>query len=161
MQIQQVKAEDNLRKWLSGQVANWNLFHGDKVRHDWIEPAFGSSMGIPDCALQYQGQTWAIELKHWYRLRDGVQYKVRPVQRRYHHINYNAGKKCLIMATVVTASYNELVLIRGDNVPLRDYCVMQGSGCNQGIKQTIVPTVVEDRVFETVIATLVAPSWWE
>jgi hypothetical protein len=172
MDIQDINSEQMLRDWLAMNIVAWNALHVDKVGHEWIEPTFGSSMGISDAKVSYRAVTWGVELKHWYERREGVNYKIRPVQRRYNVMGVKSGRKLLIMATVVKAGYVDLVLIRGDKAPLRDYCNIKGSGCEDGIEQTIVPQSCpleygyvttppsQWTPFGWILKTLSNQSWW-
>lgn len=157
--LDDITSEDDLRKWLAHQIIIRNEKHVMKIRLTWIEPAFGSSMGAPDAQIDYQGESFGFELKHFHRLARGVCYKIRPVQRRYHVMGFRGGKKLLVMATIVNANNNELVLIRGDNVPLRDYCDIKGSGCEKGIKQTHVP--ISPYPFDGIIDIVTNYRWWK
>lgn len=176
MEIQAIKDEQMLRQWLAGRIVAWNTKNVDKVRLDWIEPTFGSSVGLPDCSIRFRAHDFGIELKHLYRLQKGVCWKIRPVQRRYHKMGVKAGKKLLMVATVASDGYNELVLVRGDKVPLRDYCSIVGSGCETGIVQTVVPQscpleygiigsppalwTEHNGPFEWLLTKISQPSWW-
>lgn len=157
MLFENIKNEQHLRDWLSGQIIAWNMRHNDRVALEWIEPTFGSSMGISDCKITYKSVTFGVELKHWFKKRDGVCYKIRPVQRRYNFMGVRAGRKLLILASIDKGDYNELVAIRGDNVPLRDYCFILGSGCEDGIIQTVFS---EDDAFASFLTCISADKWW-
>lgn len=157
--IDDITSEDDLRHWLAHQILIRNEKNVMKIKLTWIEPAFGSTIGAPDAQIDYAGQSFGFELKHFHRLTRGVFYKIRPVQRRYHVMGFRGGKKLLIMATIANENSNELVLIRGDNVPLRDYCDIKGSGCQKGIKQTEVPLTAYplDGVMDIVTNYI----WWK
>lgn len=157
MYIQEISSEQNLREWTTQEVGIWNANNLAKVTLDWIEPTFGSSMGISDASIGYNGNTFGFELKHLYERKAGVCYKIRPVQRRFNVMGFKSGKKLLIFASVVSEDKTELVLIRGDKVPLRDYCYMDGSNCKYGITQTVVPHL---NPFSFILHTINKPDWW-
>jgi len=158
MNVQDIKSEQNLRDWLGSEVINWNRAGNKKVGLDWIEPTFGSSMGISDCAITYSGATFGVELKHLYARRDGaVCYKIRPVQRRYNFMGVKAGRKLLLFASVAKGGTIELVLIRGDKLPLRDYCHMEGSGCETHLEQVILRLTTP---FSHFLRTITDNDWW-
>jgi hypothetical protein len=85
------KKENDLR----GELRS-DLLIGDRLR--WIEPAFGSTVGLPDCFLPFgeigSGKVLWLELKVGVRERkqskvladgrmvDGLRYTVRPAQRK-------------------------------------------------------------------------------
>lgn len=68
--------ESDLRNWLKG------VYSPSRLR--WIEPARGSSTGLPDCELDLDGWVLPIELKVLRGRRDGFAPYARAVQRRYH-----------------------------------------------------------------------------
>jgi hypothetical protein len=158
MDIRNIKEEQDLRQWLSEGVNAWNKERAsDRLGHVWIEPGFGGSTGVSDAKLTFRGQEYGVELKHFHVTSKGVCYKIRPVQRRYNVMGVREGKKLVILATIDRSDYVDLVLIRGDNCPLRDYCKDLGSGCEQGIKQL---SIQGDRPFYRFIASIADPNYW-
>lgn len=158
MNIQDIASEQHLRDWLTREYNTWNIHNRNQVAIDWIEPSYGSTMGISDCKLSYKRTTTGLELKHLYERKAGVCYKIRPVQRRYNVMGTKAGKRLLIFASVVIQNRVELVMIRGDRTPLRDYCSMQGSGCESGVIQTVVPLYSS---FSFILDTITDEHWWK
>lgn len=156
--IQDIREEQDLRQWLAEQVNRWNEKNVDKIGHIWIEPAFGSSVGVSDAHLDFMGQTYGVELKHFKVEARGVHYKIRPVQRRYNVMGVRNGKRLLVLASVEWSDGNQLVMIRGDKVPLRDYEYMDGSGCEEGIQQTTIP--INGMPFHFFMRTMTVSSWW-
>lgn len=158
MDIRDIREEQHLREWLAEGVLAWNKTPGKSaLKHVWIEPGFGGSTGVSDAQLTYRGVEYGIELKHFHVTTKGVCYKVRPVQRRFNVMGVRTGKRLAILATVARTNYNDLVLIRGDNCPLRDYCDQSGSGCETGIKQILL---AGNRPFEAFMRTIADPLYW-
>lgn len=157
MEISAISSEQDLRQWLSEQVKTWNKNHQEKVGHVWIEPGFGSTNGIPDASLSFRSLEYGVELKHFKVTAKGVCYKIRPVQRRYNVMGVRNGKRLFVLATIDRTNYNELVMIRGDKVPLRDYCCELGSGCETSISQTIIP---HEFAFRFMLETMSRAVWW-
>lgn len=158
MDIRNIKAEDDLRQWLAESVLAWNRTAGKSaIKHVWIEPGFGGSTGVSDAQLSYLGVDYGVELKHFHVTTKGVCYKIRPVQRRYNVMGVRTGKRLVILATIVRSNYNDLVLIRGDNCPLRDYCSDLGSGCKDGVKQQLLGG---NHPFDLFMRTITAPTYW-
>lgn len=158
VEIRDIREEQHLRQWLSEQVNTYNNKNVEKVDHIWIEPAFGSSVGVPDASLSFRGLSYGVELKHFEVNSKGVLYKIRPVQRRFHVMGVRNGKRLLVLATVAQPSGNQLVMIRGDRLPLRDYAFMEGSGCEEGIVQTVISTL--EQPFYFFMRTMIASTWW-
>lgn len=128
MNIHSIEVELNLRHWLRDAAALWNTNNVDQVGIEWIEPAFGSSPGIPDCRIVFKKKSVEIELKHLNMKKRGIEWKIRPLQRRYHVMGAKEGKRTAILSTVNYCGRNNLILIRGDRVPLRDYEDIEDSG---------------------------------
>ena len=127
MEQQNINLELDLRHWLKENVDK-------KARIQWIEPGkYGSSIGAPDCYVHLGHEKVGIETKYFVEKRRGIMCKVRPVQRRWHHIAYQGGTKCAILAAVVGVNGEKfIILIRGDKVPKRDYADDESSGCKNG-----------------------------
>lgn len=158
MDILNIKEEQHLREWFAENVIAWNKTKGNKeIKHIWIEPGFGGSTGVSDAQLTYLGTDYGIELKHFGVTSKGVCYKIRPVQRRYNVMGVRTGKRLAILATVDRSDYNELVLIRGDNCPLRNYCNELGSRCESGIKQKVL---AGNHLFAGFIQTIADAAYW-
>lgn len=69
------RSENDVRKWMRDGL-------GDKVR--WVEPARGSTLGLPDCWVPIDGtrtQVW-VELKLAELCGDRLLFTVRPEQRK-------------------------------------------------------------------------------
>ena len=131
MRIQSIKEELDLRHWLSDELSP------DKpngLRLEWIEPGrYGSSEGAPDCKITVHRQTISLELKHLYMKSKGIEWKVRPVQRRWHHMGAKFGNRSALLASLDNGTgFIQLLLIRGDRIPLRDYASDPSSGCVNG-----------------------------
>lgn len=133
-----IHVEADLRKWL-GDVCRQN-----KIAIQWVEPGpYGSSIGAPDAHLTFKGQSVSLELKRFkVTVAKGICCTLRPVQRRWHHVNYNNGTKCAVLAELDTEA---VILIRGDHVPLRDYACYPNSGCEDG-KLRWMPIVCGEQI---------------
>lgn len=119
MKLTDIHSETDLRNWLTTNTDR---------SIEWIEPGrFGSSEGLPDCKFEGVG----LELKYLEQTRKGIKWKVRPAQRRYHHMNVLKGGHSALLA--FTDKTHELLLVRGDHIPLRDYAVDKESGCAHGL----------------------------
>ena len=127
MQVKDIKDELGLRHWLKEHLTT-------KARIQWVEPSiYGSSIGSPDCHIYMCSEKISLELKYWEEKRRGILCKVRPVQRRWHHVNFASGVLCGVLACVETKSSNKyIILVRGDHVPKRDYADDPDSGCYGG-----------------------------
>lgn len=154
MEIHRIKQEADLREWLAENVIAWNKTPGrPHIKHVWIEPGFGGSIGVSDAQLTIRGIDYGVELKHLLTTSKGVCYKIRPVQRRYNVMGVRTGSKLVILATIAMSNRNDLVLIRGDNCPLRDYC----DALDRKGKDVII---AGDRPFEAFIRTITNPNYW-
>ena len=119
----QIENETDLRHWLRDNI-------GPKISIQWIEPSkYGSSIGQPDCTISYGTTKISLELKVWDLTRNGIRCKMRPVQRRWHHVNNRNGTLTAVLAYVKD---QYIILVRGDHVPLRDYASDPNSGCKGG-----------------------------
>lgn len=125
-----IGCELDLRHWLRDRVGE----SGRKYTVKWIEPSkWGSSVGQPDCRLTCGRESVDVELKHLYLKTKGIEWKVRPVQRRYHHMGMREGRRSALLASVeMKKGLVILILIRGDKIPLRDYASHPDSGCANG-----------------------------
>jgi hypothetical protein len=128
MILENVSSENGLRNWLTD-----NLHHCEgRITVEWIEPApYGSTEGAPDCKLKSEGMTVDLELKFLLSTKKGIKWTVRPAQRRYLHMSIKNGNRSALLAFI--AATEELHLIRGDHVPLRDYAKDPSSGCAHGL----------------------------
>ena len=119
--------ELDLRHWLKANLDR-------RASIQWIEPGkYGSSIGVPDCYVTLDGNKVGLELKYFTEKKRGILCKVRPIQRRWHHIAYEEGTKCAVLAVVDTLHRDQIIiLIRGDKVPKRDYADDPSSGCANG-----------------------------
>lgn len=160
MEINDVKSENNLRTWLDEQIDWWNRGERKRIRLDWIEPAFGSTNGQPDALVRYDGEAYGFELKHFQITKKGVCYKIRPAQRRYHYLGVTRDKKrSIILATINRTIDNQLVVIRGDHVPFRDYASDPASRCPDGkVKQQIFNADFDP--FAAIVRTISAREYW-
>jgi hypothetical protein len=124
MKLEDIASETNLRNWLTDNIDECE----GRLKIEWIEPAqYGSSPGLPDCKLNGIG----LELKYLLSTKKGIKWTIRPAQRRYHHMLARNGGKSALLAYI--AAKNELVLVRGDHIPLRDYAIDKESGCAHGL----------------------------
>jgi hypothetical protein len=128
MKLENVCSEGDLRKWLTDQIFECE----GRLKLEWIEPAkYGSSIGSPDCKIKYNDQSVGLELKYLLNTKKGIKWTVRPAQRRYHHMNIMNGGRSALLAFV--SANQELHLVRGDHIPLRDYASDKESGCVHGL----------------------------
>jgi hypothetical protein len=119
-----MKTETELREWLRDNIDS-------NVTIQWIEPGrYGSSIGAADCNLKCGQNIVSIELKIWEEKRTGIQCKMRPVQRRWHHVSMRNGSRTAVLASIIYR--HRIILVRGDHVPLRDYASNKASGCPGG-----------------------------
>jgi hypothetical protein len=124
MQLQNITSEDNLRTWLREQAPIII-----DVELQWVEPsAYGSSTGCADVILKHRGEKVDIELKYLERTRKGTKFTIRPGQRRFHHHSMRNGGKTSLLAIENITGWNQLFLLRGDHIPLRDYIIDPASG---------------------------------
>ena len=127
MKISDIASETDLRNWLD----EWISTCEGRIHMEWIEPAkYGSSVGAPDAKLIADRQSVGLELKYLLTTRKGIKWTVRPAQRRYHHMLGRTGGRSALLAYIPAS--NELCLVRGNNIPLRDYSKDPDSGCAQG-----------------------------
>lgn len=68
-----ILSEDDVRAYVREES-------GGKAR--WVEPALGSTPGLPDCWVPYEGQQVHFELKCGTLINGILRYAVRPEQRR-------------------------------------------------------------------------------
>lgn len=128
MKLSDINKEGDLRDWLS----EWIIKCEGRIKLEWVEPAiFGSAIGAPDCKLNNGEMTIGLELKYLLSTKRGIKWAVRPAQRRYHHLHVKHGGKSALLAWIMAK--DELVLVRGDHIPLRDYATDVSSGCAHGL----------------------------
>jgi hypothetical protein len=128
MKLNEVASEGDLRYWLQEWISECDGI----LKLEWIEPMiYGSTIGVPDCKIKSGNQSIGLELKYLLSTKKGIKWVVRPSQRRYHHINAKAGGRSALLAYL--AARSELVLVRGDHIPLRDYATDKESGCAHGL----------------------------
>jgi hypothetical protein len=126
MKIIDINSESDLRQWLKD-----NIHYAKGLKLDWIESSkYGSSWGQPDVNINCNEVTVSVELKYLLTTRKGIKWTLRPAQRRWHHIHARKGGKSIVMAFVPAS--NSLILVRGSNVPRRDYASHPDSGCKNG-----------------------------
>lgn len=130
MKLCDIKNEDDLREWLREQAPIII-----DVELQWVEPAMGSSVGSADVIMKRRGVKIDVELKYLERTRKGTKFTVRPAQRRFHHMSMKRGGKTCLLAVEKCDDGNSLFIVRGDNIPLRDYASDPDSGCKQGFDQ--------------------------
>jgi hypothetical protein len=141
MKLEDVTNETYLRHWLTDQVFECE----GRLKLEWIEPAlFGSTIGAPDCKIKFGISSIGLELKYLVSNKKGIKWTIRPAQRRYHHmLAFNGGRSALL---AFIAAKNELHLVRGDHIPLRDYATNPDSGCAHGlVKMTHLDYMSIDR----------------
>jgi hypothetical protein len=121
MKLENIDSEGDLRAWLR---ANISACEG-RVKIEWIEPSlYGSSIGMPDCKIVTEDKSVGLELKCLPMTRKGIKWIVRPAQRRYHRMTALRGGRSALLAYV----NSDLLLVRGDHVPLRNYASDPSSG---------------------------------
>jgi hypothetical protein len=123
MKLNEVASEGDLRYWLQEWISECE----GRLKLEWVEPTFGSTVGAPDCKLSSNNETIGLELKYLLTTKKGIKWTVRPAQRRYHHMHAKHGGKSALLAYI--AANEELHLVRGDHIPLRDYASDKESGC--------------------------------
>lgn len=127
-----INDELDLRHWFKKEI-------GLQVQIQWVEPAkYGSTVGVPDCYANCGSAKVGIELKIWERTKNGIKCKMRPIQRRWHHMNMKSGGRSAVLAHV----HQQFILVRGDHIPLRDYASHKDSGCSDG--QLMYETIFMD-----------------
>ena len=115
--------ESDLRTWLTENVS-------PKVSIQWVEPGrYGSTIGAADAHLSCGTLAVSLELKIWETTRRGIKCVMRPIQRRWHHMSMRSGKRTAILAHIKNG---QIILVRGDHIPLRDYADDARSGCKDG-----------------------------
>jgi hypothetical protein len=134
MKFADIKNEGDMRTWVGAQL---KLLKGISI--EWVEPntLHGSSIGLPDLNIKFESKKVSVELKYLFVTRKGIKWKVRPVQRRFHHITAKAGGRSALLCVISDAG-NSLVVVRGDKVPLRDYASDKDSGCPNGKADIVV-----------------------
>jgi hypothetical protein len=130
MKLEDISSETDLRHWLTDNIGECE----GRLKLEWIEPAkYGSTIGAPDCKIKYDDKSVGLELKYLLSTKKGIKWTVRPAQRRYHHMLALHNGRSALLAYVVAKQ--ELYLIRGDHIPLRDYATDKESGCRHGLVQ--------------------------
>jgi hypothetical protein len=144
MNIADIKSELDLRHWLAEYK---------KFKIDWVEPGlYGSSMGAPDCKVHYYDWIISLELKIFVQNKYGIKCSVRPSQRRWHYQHMRTGGRSAILAFVfgshkTSSDCDKLILIRGDNIPWRDYASHPESHCKDGrLNYRLVGNMFDDNV---------------
>jgi hypothetical protein len=128
VKLENITSEGDLREWLTDHISACE----GRLGLEWIEPSlYGSSVGSPDCKIHSDGKTVGLELKYLLTTKKGIKWSLRPAQRRYHHMFAKQEGKSAILAYI--GAKEHLVLVRGDNVPLRDYAKDPASGCAHGL----------------------------
>jgi hypothetical protein len=123
LKLNDISSEPDLRQWLRDHI-DWAE---GRLKLTWIEPSiYGSSVGQPDCTISSEGEKIGVELKYLLKTRKGIKWTVRPSQRRYHHMHMRNGGKSALLAYI--PAENRLILVRGNNIPLRDYISDPASG---------------------------------
>ena len=96
-------SELRLRRWIKRVM-------GHDVQ--WVEPSFGSEIGIPDTVLKFGFADYPVELKWWPVGKAGqLKYHLRPAQIRYHTLAARKGKRTAIMYAVPLNENNFAVII--------------------------------------------------
>jgi hypothetical protein len=127
MKLSDITSEGDLRQWMKDYA---HICDG-RLKFDWIEPSiFGSSVGQPDLQIKSAGKKVGLELKYLLSTKKGIKWTLRPAQRRYHHMNLRNGGCSAVLAFIPATK--QLLLMRGDHVPLRDYASDPNSGCANG-----------------------------
>jgi hypothetical protein len=160
MKLENITSEGDLRNWLTDQIFECE----GRLGLEWIEPAkFGSTIGAPDCKIKYGISSIGLELKYLISTKKGIKWAVRPAQRRYHHMLAFHGGRSALMAFI--AAKQELYLVRGDHIPLRDYASDPQSGCaNRLVKMTHLDFMSIDRDRQAMFAledNLFQDEFWE
>lgn len=89
---------------------------------EWVEPAFGSSPGLPDVNIDVgYGISIPVELKMWELNKKGnLVAPMRPAQIRYHVMGARKGKRSAILYSLPVAGSSgelELFLLNGKYAP--------------------------------------------
>jgi hypothetical protein len=127
VKLKEITSEGNVRSWLQEWISECQ----GRLKLEWIEPMmYGSTVGAPDCKISSGMNSVGLELKYLLTTKKGIKWEVRPAQRRYHHMHAKNGGRSALMAYIAATSV--LVLVRGDNIPLRDYAKDPQSGCHDG-----------------------------
>lgn len=87
---------------------------------EWVEPAFGSTPGLPDCNLDIGGsQKMPVELKAWELNKKGVVVAaMRPAQIRYHVMGSLKKKRSAILFSIPMDDEEfNLYLLNGKHCP--------------------------------------------
>jgi hypothetical protein len=160
MKLNEVASEGDLRYWLQEWISECD----GRLAVEWVEPMiYGSTVGAPDCKISYSQKTIGLELKYLLTTRKGIKWEVRPAQRRYHHMHAKNGGRSALLAYI--AATKELVLVRGDHIPLRDYASDKESGCAHGLVIMEVMTIFDvDRdknAMFTIEENLFGSLFWE
>jgi len=92
----------------------------------WVEPSFGSTVGLPDCELRFDGKTFPVELKFWKVTRFGLKCELRPAQIRYHVVSARTKiKTAILFAYALAGSESDYVmyLLSNRKCPKENYAV--------------------------------------
>lgn len=95
---------------------------------EWIEPAWGSTVGRPDCDLLFDEVRYPVELKLWKLTKFGIKCEMRPAQIRYHIMSAKKGLKTAIMFGLpIIGSANEyyVYMTPGRSCPKDNYEVIK------------------------------------
>lgn len=114
----QIKNEDGLR-WAFRKI--FPAERGFLIR--WIEPAWGSTTGIPDAELSNGDDRLPVELKYWFMTEKGVEAKMRPMQRQYHKLEAMNNRKSLIMFALCRQKFAEvdIYILPGRYAPMEKH----------------------------------------
>ncbi len=116
----------------------------------WIEPARGSSVGLPDCELSFGNVTIPVELKAWELSKGVIQGKMRPAQIRYHFMAAREKKRTAILFNLPS---DMIYLLPGRYVPMADRKVDMG--------KTVWMGNMNDHHYNLLSRTLLGKSFWE
>ena len=146
--------EKLLRYWLlevmgtSGQV-------------QWVEPAFGSTVGLPDALVKISNVRIPVELKFWDQTsrERRIKAKMRPAQIRYHVMAARNGEQTAILYTLkklgdVEADF-DVFLLCGKYCPLNDRDLATTKAVHIGTKHG--NKIIERKLF---INTMLSSSFW-
>lgn len=122
--------ERDFKKWLNSTYDGTLTF---------IEPAHGSSIGVPDVDMPVDEKTLPIELKIGHKKKmGGIGVSIRPSQMRYHILSNERGQKTIILVAVGTKSKFDVYLFDGACCEAEQYkkmwswvLVLTGQSCSK------------------------------
>jgi hypothetical protein len=157
MNLGSIKNErPDLRNWFKEQMQkqpNYGI--------EWVEPNvfLGATTGSADCIIKHYTKSIPLELKHLELKTKGIEWKFRPVQRRWHHMGMRKGQRSAALCTS-DIRYNIVpILIRGDRIPLRDYESDEGSGCE--FSKAIYTSLAVGEPITNLLSLIFGEEFWK